>query len=36
MLHTKFPRLEIGPTVVEKKFFEGVLPNMGMADILVM
>ena len=33
MLHTKF--VEIGPLVPEK-IFEGFLPCMGMADILVM
>ena len=34
MLHTKFH--EIGPPVLEKKIFEGGLPYMGMAAILVM
>ena len=35
MLHTKF-QVEIGPVVLEKKIFEGFLPYMGMAAILVM
>ena len=34
MLYTKFH--EIGPPVLEKKIFEGFLPYMGMAAILVM
>ena len=34
MLHTKFR--EIGPPVLEMKIFEGVLPYVGMAAILVM
>ena len=34
MLHTKFR--ENGPPVLEKKIFEGFLPYMGMAAILVM
>ena len=34
MLHTSF--VEIGPAVPEKKIFEGFLPYMGMAAILVM
>ena len=34
MLHTKFR--EISPPVLEKKIFEGFLPYMGMAAILVM
>ena len=34
ILHTKF--VEIGPSVPEKKNFEGFLPYMGMAAILVM
>ena len=34
MLHTNF--LEIGPPVPEKKFFERLLPYMGVVDILVM
>ena len=34
MLHTNF--LEIGPPVPEKKIFEGLLPYMGVVDILVM
>ena len=34
MLHTKF--VKIGPLVLEKKIFEGFLPYMGMAAILVM
>ena len=33
MLHTKF--VEIGPSVLEKNF-EGFLPYMGVAAILVM
>ena len=28
--------VEIGPLVLEKKIFEGVLPYMGVAAILVM
>ena len=35
MLHTKF-RQKIGPPVLEKKIFEGFLPYMGVAAILVM
>ena len=34
VLHAKF--LEIGPPDSEKKIFEGFLPYMGMAAILVM
>ena len=34
MLHTKFR--EIGQPVPEKKIFEGFLPYMGVAAILVM
>ena len=34
MLHTSF--LKIGPLVLEKKTFEGFLPYMGVAAILVM
>ena len=34
MLHTKF--VKISPPVLEKKIFEGFLPYMGMAAILVM
>ena len=34
MLHTKVR--EIGPPVLEKKIFEGFLPYMGVAAILVM
>ena len=34
MLHTKFP--ENRPPVLEKKIFEGFLPYMGIAAILVM
>ena len=34
MLHTKFR--EIGLPVLEKKIYEGFLPYMGMAAILVM
>ena len=34
MLHAKF--VEIGPPVPEKKIFDGFLPYMGMAAILVM
>ena len=34
MLHAKFS--VIGPLVPEKKIFEGFLPYMGMAAILVM
>ena len=34
MLHAKF--LEIDPPVMEKKIFEGFLPYMGIAAILVM
>ena len=34
MLHTKFR--ENRPVVLEKKIFEGFLPYMGMAAILVM
>ena len=34
MLHTKFR--ENPPTGLEKKIFEGFLPYMGMAAILVM
>ena len=34
MLHTKFR--ENRPAVLEKKIFEGFLPYMGMAAILVM
>ena len=40
MLHAKFRYMpsfaEIGPPVPEKKIFEGVLPYMGVAAILVM
>ena len=35
MLHTKFHMMEIGPLVLEK-IFEGFLPYMGVAVILVM
>ena len=34
MLHAKF--LQIGPPVPEKKIFEGFIPYMGIAAILVM
>ena len=34
MLHANL--VEIGPVVPEKKIFEGFLPYMGMAAILVM
>ena len=34
MLHTKF--VKIGQPVLEKKIFEGFLPYMGVAAILVM
>ena len=34
MLHTKFAK--IGPLVMEKKIFEGVLPYMDVAAIFVM
>ena len=34
MLYTKF--VEIGPPVPEKKIFEGFLPYMGVAAILIM
>ena len=34
MLHTKF--VEISQLVPEKMIFEGFLPNMGIAAILVM
>ena len=34
MLHLSF--VEIGPPVPGKKIFEGVLPYMGLAAILVM
>ena len=34
MLHAKF--LEIGPPILEKKIFEGLLPYMDVAAILVM
>ena len=34
MLHAKF--LRNGPPVPEKKIFEGFIPYMGMAAILVM
>ena len=34
MLHTSF--MEIGLLVLEKKIFEGFLPYMGVAAILVM
>ena len=34
MFHAKFG--EISPPVLEKKVFEGFLPYMGMAAILVM
>ena len=34
MLHAKF--VEISPPVLEKKIFEGFLPYMGIAAILVM
>ena len=34
MLHTKF--VKIGPPVLEKNIFEGFLPYMAMAAILVM
>ena len=34
MLHSKI--VKIGPPVLEKKVFEGFLPYMGMAAILVM
>ena len=35
MLYAKFP-VEIGQSVSEKNCFEGILPYMGMAAILVM
>ena len=34
MLHTKY--VKISPPVLEKKIFEGFLPYIGMAAILVM
>ena len=34
MLYAKFR--EIGPPDLEKKIFEGFLPNMGVVSILVM
>ena len=34
MLHTSF--VEIGPSVSEKKIFDGFLPYRGVAAILVM
>ena len=36
MLHTKFSGNRPADSILEKKIFEGFLPYMGMAAILVM